>query len=97
VTLPRQTGPSGKFENHLEADYNEEDAETVDKWLLFNILRSTIVQVGSKHHRSIPSHKRPFLRKVDFPECPLSDQPPQAIVGKRDLFAWLATQQAREC
>ena len=29
VTLPRQTGPDGKFENHLEAGYDDEDAEAV--------------------------------------------------------------------
>jgi hypothetical protein len=29
VTLPRWTGPGGKFENHLEARYDKEDAEAV--------------------------------------------------------------------
>jgi hypothetical protein len=29
VTLPRQTGPGGKLEHHLEEGHDEEDAETV--------------------------------------------------------------------
>ena len=27
--MPRPTGPGGKFENHLEERYDEEDAQTV--------------------------------------------------------------------
>jgi ABC-type amino acid transport substrate-binding protein len=29
VTLPRPTGPDGKFANHLEEGYDKEDAATV--------------------------------------------------------------------